>query len=169
MELWDEELHTDAHGADIFTLPEMELPFDDMGELMTEIRRVTAAIVGYEKFPVILGGEHSITAPVVAAVAAQYPGVSVLQIDAQPRARLLQGRATIRMRDPACSSTRVAHSRHRACRPKRPRLAQPADAIFSTVDAEDKNGSTSRRVARDTYTTPSMPTEWIRLMLPRTP
>ena len=33
------------------------------------------------KFPVVLGGEHSITAPVVAALAPKYQGLSVLQID----------------------------------------------------------------------------------------
>ena len=82
MELWDEETNTDVHGIGIYTLPEMELPFDDMADLMTEIRRVTAAIIERDKFPVILGGEHSITAPVVAAVAARHPGLSVLQIDA---------------------------------------------------------------------------------------
>jgi agmatinase len=82
MELWDEETNTDVHGAGIYTLPEMELPFDDMADLMAEIRRVTAALIERDKFPVILGGEHSITAPVVAAVAARHPGLSVLQIDA---------------------------------------------------------------------------------------
>jgi agmatinase len=82
MELWDEETNTDIHGVGIYTLPEMELPFDDMADLMTEIRRVTAAIIERDKFPVILGGEHSITAPVVAAVAARHPALSVLQIDA---------------------------------------------------------------------------------------
>jgi agmatinase len=82
MELWDEETNSDVHGAGIYTLPEMELPFDDMSDLMTEIRRVTAAIIERDKFPVILGGEHSITAPVVAAVAAKHPSLSVLQIDA---------------------------------------------------------------------------------------
>ena len=35
-----------------------------------------------DKFPFVLGGEHSITAPVVAALAAKHPGLSVLQIDA---------------------------------------------------------------------------------------
>ena len=40
MELWDEEMNVDVHGRGIFTLPEMELPFDDMGEMMAEIRRV---------------------------------------------------------------------------------------------------------------------------------
>ena len=82
MELWDEELNTDIHGIGIYTLPEMELPFDDMGELMAEIRRVVAALVEHDKFPVVLGGEHSITSPVVAAMAAKHPGLSVLQIDA---------------------------------------------------------------------------------------
>ena len=82
IELWDEELNTDIHGIGIYTLPEMELPFDDMGELMAEIRRVVAAIVERDKFPIVLGGEHSITSPVVAAMAAKHPGLSVLQIDA---------------------------------------------------------------------------------------
>ena len=82
MELWDEELNVDVHGAGIFTLPEMELPFDDMGEMMSEIRRVVAEIVAHGKFPVVLGGEHSITSPVVAALAARHAGMSVLQIDA---------------------------------------------------------------------------------------
>src|SRR5205823_3588595 len=81
-ELWDEELNTDVHGIGIYTLPEMELPFDDMGQLMAEIRRVVAAIVEHDKFPIVLGGEHSITSPVVAAMAAKHPGLSVLEIDA---------------------------------------------------------------------------------------
>ena len=82
MELWDEEMNIDVHGAGIFTLPEMELPFDDMAEMMAEIRRVVAEIIRHDKFPFVLGGEHSITAPVVAAVAAKHAGLSVLQIDA---------------------------------------------------------------------------------------
>src|SRR5262245_8020462 len=82
MELWDEELNTDVHGVGIYTLPEMELPFDDMGEMMAEIRRVVAEIVALDKFPFVLGGEHSITSPIVAALASRHPGLSVLQIDA---------------------------------------------------------------------------------------
>jgi hypothetical protein len=83
LELWDEETGTDVHPIGIYTLPEMELPFDDMGDIMAEIRRVTSAILEHDKFPIVLGGEHSITSPVVAAVAAKHPGVSVLQIDAR--------------------------------------------------------------------------------------
>src|SRR5712691_2385336 len=82
MELWDEETGTDVHGIGIFTMPEMEFPFATMDEVIDEIRRVAGEVVARDKFPVVLGGEHSITAPVVAAVAARHPGVSVLQIDA---------------------------------------------------------------------------------------
>jgi agmatinase len=82
MELWDEETETDVHSVGICTLPEMDLPFATMAEVMEEIRRVAVELVSRGKFPVVLGGEHSITAPVVAAMAAQYKGLSVLQIDA---------------------------------------------------------------------------------------
>jgi agmatinase len=82
LELWDEETNSDVHSIGIHTLPEMELPFDDLEDIMAEIRRVAAAILEYDKFPIVLGGEHSITSPIVAAVAAKHPGVTVLQIDA---------------------------------------------------------------------------------------
>ena len=82
MELWDEETRTDVHSVGIATLPEMEFPFATMDEVMQEIRRVATEIVSRDKFLVVLGGEHSITAPVVAAMASKHAGVSVLQIDA---------------------------------------------------------------------------------------
>ena len=82
MELWDDELGVDVHGIGIFTLPEMELPFGELAPLMDEIRRVASEILSRDKFLVTLGGEHSITPPLVAAAAARYPGVTVLQIDA---------------------------------------------------------------------------------------
>lgn len=82
MELWDEETETDVHSIGIFTLPEMEFPFATMDEVMAEIRRVAAELVARDKFPFVLGGEHSITAAIVAAVAERHPGLSVLQIDA---------------------------------------------------------------------------------------
>src|SRR5258708_226459 len=82
LELGEGETKTDVHQIGICTLPEMEFPFATMDQVIDEIRRVATEIVSRGKFPVILGGEHSITAPVVAAVAASYPGLSVLQIDA---------------------------------------------------------------------------------------
>lgn len=82
MELWDDELGVDVHPVGIFTLPEMELPFGELAPLMDEIQRVAGEILGRDKFLMTLGGEHSITPPLVAAAAAAHPGVGVLQIDA---------------------------------------------------------------------------------------
>src|ERR1041384_683307 len=82
MELWDEETGTDVHSIGIFTLPEMEFPFAAMDEVVCEIRRVASELVNRGKFPLILGGEHSITPAVVSAVAEKHKGLSVLQIDA---------------------------------------------------------------------------------------
>jgi agmatinase len=82
MELWDEEMNVDVHGVGIFTLPEMELPFGEMAPLVDEIERVAYEIISRDKFLVTLGGEHSITPPLVSAAARKYSGLSVLQIDA---------------------------------------------------------------------------------------
>ena len=82
MELWDEEVGADVHGVGIFTLPAMELPFGEMAPLVEEIQRVAGEILTRDKFLVTLGGEHSITPPLVAAAAARFAGLSVLQIDA---------------------------------------------------------------------------------------
>src|SRR3954452_9254136 len=68
MELWDEETGTDVHSIGIVTLPEMDFPFASMDEVMREIERVAGELVARDKFPFVLGGEHSITAPVVAAL-----------------------------------------------------------------------------------------------------
>ena len=82
MELWDEETQTDVHSIGICTLPEIEFPFATMEEVVAELRRVAGELVKRGKFPIFLGGEHSITPPIVAAVAEQHKNLSVLQIDA---------------------------------------------------------------------------------------
>lgn len=82
MELWDEETGTDVHSIGIFTLPEMEFTQGSMDEVVGEIERVVRELVSRGKFPIVLGGEHSITPPIVKAVAAHHPALSVLQIDA---------------------------------------------------------------------------------------
>src|SRR5918995_6772905 len=82
MELWDEEMGIDVHRVGICTLPEMELPFGELDPLMAEIQRVASEVISRDKFLVALGGEHSITPPLVAATAAKYRGLHVLQIDA---------------------------------------------------------------------------------------
>lgn len=82
VELWDEETRSEAWDHGIYTLPELELPYPDIREALDEIRRVVEAILDRDKFLVVLGGEHSVSVPVVEALAPRTPGLSVLQIDA---------------------------------------------------------------------------------------
>jgi agmatinase len=82
VELWDEEVGADVHEHGMFTLPELDLSSFTLDEAIAEIRRVAAALVDSGKYLITLGGEHSITAPIVSAVAARHPKVSVLQVDA---------------------------------------------------------------------------------------
>lgn len=82
VELWDEELGVDVHGRGIFTAPEMDLSCETLDDAMAVVGRVAGQILDHGKFLVTLGGEHSITSPIVGATAARTPGVTVLQIDA---------------------------------------------------------------------------------------
>ena len=82
VELWDEELAIDVHARGLYTAPEVDLSGLDMGEAMAEIGRITGELLDTGKFLLTIGGEHSITSPIVGAAAARRPGVSVLQIDA---------------------------------------------------------------------------------------
>ncbi len=82
VELWDEETQSEAYNRGIYTLPEIELPCNDIRIALDEIKRVVNDIMKHEKFLVVLGGEHSVSVPVVEALAARTPGLSVLQIDA---------------------------------------------------------------------------------------
>src|SRR5436190_6925293 len=54
MELWDEETQSDVHSVGIFTMPEMEFPYESLERVAKEIRRVTGELVARDKFPVIL-------------------------------------------------------------------------------------------------------------------
>lgn len=124
MELWDEEMGTDVHGVGIFTLPEMELPFGEMEPMMDEIERVAYEVIGRDKFLVTLGGEHSITPPLVSAASRRYPQLSVLQIDAHADLR----------------ETYMGTRHNHACAMRRSleyaRLTQVAIRSLSTEEAE---------------------------------
>jgi len=82
VELWDEELGADVHRQGIFTLPEMDLTALAIDDALAAINQASAAVLAAGKFLIVLGGEHSITPPVVAAAAARHGTLTVLQIDA---------------------------------------------------------------------------------------
>jgi len=82
VELWDEELGVDVHAHGLHTLPEMDLTSATIDQAIATLRRTAGEILDQNKFLVTLGGEHSITSPLVAAAAERHPGLGVLQIDA---------------------------------------------------------------------------------------
>jgi len=82
MELYDEELCKETYLAGIYTLPFLESDARGPGEMGNAIRHAIADILNFNKIPVILGGEHSVTFGVVQAMKEKYPNISVLQIDA---------------------------------------------------------------------------------------
>ncbi|MEK7496622.1 MAG: agmatinase [Patescibacteria group bacterium] len=82
LELWDSELNKDVSRLGFFTFPELE---PDMSGPQGTVKRVQEAVAGVlknKKWPLVLGGEHSITPGVVAALKTKYKNLSVLQIDA---------------------------------------------------------------------------------------
>jgi agmatinase len=82
VEFWDEELGVDVHRRGIFTMPELDLPISTMEDALAEIHRISGAIMDRDKFLITLGGEHSLTSPIVRAAASRHAHLSVLQIDA---------------------------------------------------------------------------------------
>ena len=115
-----------------------------------------------DKFLVTLGGEHSITPPLVSAAARKYPGLSVLQIDAHADMRdsYMGTRAQPRLRDAPrrCSYARADAGRHpqpldRGSRG--PAEAEHARCSTTCRCARTRSGSTrsSSRSADDVYVT----------------
>ncbi len=83
MELYDEELDAEIYKeAGIATAPAIDTMDGTLDEVITEIFTAQCEFLEDEKLPVALGGEHSLTPPLVTAVAKKYKNLSVLQIDA---------------------------------------------------------------------------------------
>lgn len=81
MELWDDELGATYRGG-IHTLPEVEPTALGPEAMAARVEQAVDWIFERGKLPVVLGGEHSITAGSVRAAARRFEGLSVLQFDA---------------------------------------------------------------------------------------
>ncbi len=83
VELYDLQLNDEPYRYGIHTLPSLELPIDLAIETaLDRIQQATAAVLDDKKFPVILGGEHTLSYPVFLAFYQRYPNLSVLHLDA---------------------------------------------------------------------------------------
>ncbi len=81
MELYDEELGA-TYRAGIHTLPEIEPTALGPEAMAGRVERAMGWVWDQGKRPVLIGGEHSLTAGCVAAAAKRFPKLSVLQFDA---------------------------------------------------------------------------------------
>ncbi len=73
------------YGISLSQLPLCDLgnmSYDDFKELQEKIHEVTGNVLDEESFPIFLGGEHSISVPVVSSVRERYSDLTVLILDA---------------------------------------------------------------------------------------
>jgi len=83
MELYDEELQVEPYKEiGIHTLPPIDTMDGSLDEVITEIFTAQCGLLEDGKFPVALGGEHSLTPPLVSALSKKYRNLSVLHIGA---------------------------------------------------------------------------------------
>ena len=81
MELYEEETDTEPYKLGIHTLPEFT-PRDTPEAMMSGLYDTTKELLDSGKFICMLGGEHSVSAPVIQAHNEKFENLSVLQIDA---------------------------------------------------------------------------------------
>jgi len=81
LELYDEELGSEPYKVGLHTLEELA-PLMDGERMCRRVAEAVAWLVAEGKFPLVLGGEHSISYGVVKALAESYSGLGVLQLDA---------------------------------------------------------------------------------------
>lgn len=81
MELYDDETDSEVYKVGIHTLDEFT-PRPTPDEMMSDLYDYSTEILKQDKFLCMLGGEHSVSAPIIKAHAEKYHNLSVLQIDA---------------------------------------------------------------------------------------
>ncbi len=81
MELYDDETDAEVYKVGIHTLPEFKSR-DTPAQMMSNLYDRAKELIGQGKFLCTIGGEHSISAPVIKAHHERFKDLSVLQIDA---------------------------------------------------------------------------------------
>lgn len=82
MELYEREVGREIAEVGIFTTPEVEPEMNGPEAMANRVAEVIGEVLDLGKFPIMLGGEHSLSLGGVQALASRSEKVSVLQIDA---------------------------------------------------------------------------------------
>jgi agmatinase len=82
MELYDEELDCCPIEAGVYTRPPLDYSGMDHAAALQATGNAVREVLQQGQLPLTLGGEHSLSAPVIAAVHERYPDLTVVHIDA---------------------------------------------------------------------------------------
>ena len=82
LETYCPQLDRDLEDLAFADLGAVDIPFGAPEPVLEAVRESTQAVLNLGLRPLMLGGEHSITAGAVAAVAAQHPDLVLVQLDA---------------------------------------------------------------------------------------
>ena len=82
LELYDEELEIEPYEVGIHTLPFLEPLVSGPEEMGERIENVVREILAAGKFPLVLGGDHSISIGSIKAFSNEFKSLSVVQLDA---------------------------------------------------------------------------------------
>jgi agmatinase len=81
LEFYDIETGTEVHTRGIHTLPPVNAGADP-SELTEAVYRKVAGILGENRFPVVIGGNHTVSIGAFRAAAEAFAGLTILQLDA---------------------------------------------------------------------------------------
>jgi len=82
LELYDDELETEPYQVGIHTLAPLESVVSGPDAMAQRVAGSVKHILEAQKFPIVLGGDHSVTHGVIQAIKGRYARFSVLQLDA---------------------------------------------------------------------------------------
>src|SRR5690242_19807329 len=82
MEIYDEELNCCPIEIGVYTRPALDYRGMDHATALKATGEAVREVLQRGQVPLTLGGEHSLSAPVIAAVREQYPDLTVIHIDA---------------------------------------------------------------------------------------
>jgi agmatinase len=72
----------DLTQCSIHDMGDLELPLGEKKISLSLIRKALSQILSKKKFPILLGGDHLITLPIVEELFRRYPNLHIIQIDA---------------------------------------------------------------------------------------
>jgi agmatinase len=81
LEFYDIETDSEAHTHGIFTLPEVSEK-SSPGAMVEAVRSTCRRLYDQAKFPVVIGGNHSVSIGAIMAAVEKHQNITILQIDA---------------------------------------------------------------------------------------